>query len=549
VRCIGPKLDELISLGLGRPLPSAGQVPVHELVARWARTDPVRIAIHSGGEAVSYGALDAWAGRIAARLLGAGVRRGNHVGVLVEPSAAMIAAVLGIVRCGAAYVALDPTQSDERIADVLIDARTAAVVADGDTQIRLPEVAPPVVQAGNAIDLIAPVVPVTAEATAYLSYTSRSTGEPKGVIVEHGQLAASMAARRHIYPGAPVFLLVPPLASESSAAGLWGTLTAGGSLVVAPPGTIRDGEPPVELIERHQVTQLMCQPGQYACLLEEAARIGGHPLRSLQTVITVGAPLPETLVQRHFTLHAETVALVREYGPAEATGWASYHRFEGPGPISIGRPVPGVRLYVLDDRLRPVPRGEEGELFIGGAGVSRGYFGRPEATGRTFCADRFAEVSGARMCRTGDRVRWTDTGMLNLIGGNADRGPLCTAPDHGQPEAERNDLTPDGNGGPIAQVTAAWAEILKLSDVPVDADFFDLGGHSFSVFQLQDALEKHTGTRPPVLALFQHATVCSQAALIRDRDQQLRLVSDCLRAELQDPTRTTQRKQATRAHN
>jgi amino acid adenylation domain-containing protein len=519
------QIDELISLGHGRPLPSAGQVPVHELVARRARTDPARTAVHWAGHAVCYGALDAWAARIAARLRAAGVQRGDHVGVLVEPSAAMIAAVLGIVRSGAAYVPLDRAQPDQRIADMLIDARAAAAVVDGEGGIRLAGLGPPVVRAENAEDPIAPVTPVTpvtAEDVVYLSYPSGGAGEPKGVVVEHGQLAASTAARRHVYPGAPVFLLLSPLTCDSAAAGLWGTLTAGGSLVVAAPGAIRDGERPavlVRLVERHQVTQLLCRPGQYACLLDAAARAGGHPLRSLETVITAGESPPETLVERHFAVHAGTVALVNEYGPAEATAWASYHRFDAPGPVTIGRPVPGARLYVLDGHLRPVPRGEEGELFIGGAGVSRGYFGRPEATGRAFLDDPFAGATGARMYRTGDRVRWNDAGMLDLVNGKADRGP-------------------------VAQVAAAWAEILNLTDVPVEADFFDLGGHWLSVFQLQEALENHTGTRPPVVALFRHTTVSAQAALIRDGDHHVRLVSDSLFAELQDSPHTTRRKQA-----
>ncbi|WP_240490670.1 AMP-binding protein, partial [Amycolatopsis vancoresmycina] len=119
-------------------------------------------------------------------------------------------------------------------------------------------------------------------------------------------------------------------------------------------------------------------------------------------------------MDRHFAVHAGAVALVNEYGPTEATVWASYRRFDAPGPVSIGGPVPGARLYVLDDRRQPVPDGTQGELYIGGRGVARGYFGRPDATAAVFVEDPFAE--GARMYRTGDIVRRDADGQLEFLG-------------------------------------------------------------------------------------------------------------------------------------
>ncbi len=298
------------------------------------------------------------------------------------------------------------------------------------------------------------------------------------------------------------------------------------------------------------------------------------------------------------------VALVNEYGPTEATVWASYRRYNTPGPVSIGVPVPGVRLYVLDDRLRPVPRGAEGELFIGGAGVSHGCFGRPEATARVFLDDPFTEVAGARMYRTDDLVRWTDDGTLDFLGrrdhqvkirghrielgsveaglcalpgvreavvvpdttgtcltgfvlapslpasrdlrgqlarslpapmvparievpdafprtvnGKTDRARLRSRTDEPRPVAPPAPAAAAATGladDPAAAVAAAWAEVLKVSEVPTDVNFFDLGGHSLAMFQLQDALERHTGRRPPIVALFRHTTVATQAVLVRD---------------------------------
>jgi acyl carrier protein len=306
-------------------------------------------------------------------------------------------------------------------------------------------------------------------------------------------------------------------------------------------------------------------------------------------------------VHRHFALSAGGVALVNEYGPTEATVWASYRRFTAPGPVSIGGPVPGANLYVLDESLRPVPRGAAGELVIGGAGVARGYLGRPDATSRAFIEDSLGGTNGARMYRTGDLVRWDQAGTLeclgrrdhqvkirghrvelgaveavlraipavrdavvvpdpsrtNLVGflltsrdtspesirehvaarvpaamvparfvvldefphalsGKVDRARLGSLLDAQPPQPATSGPTPAAGGDLTTQVTAAWAEVLKASNVPSEANFFDLGGHSLTMFQLQNALERHTGVRPSIVDLFRHTTVSAQVALVRD---------------------------------
>ncbi|MEU4488564.1 non-ribosomal peptide synthetase [Streptomyces purpurascens] len=626
--------DEPEALGHGLPLPRAEPTPVHELVARFARVTPTATAVSSGDSAIGFRALDTWADRIASRLARAGVHRGDRVGVLMEPSTAMVATVLGVLRAKAAYVPVDLAHPDRRIADVLADARVGAVVvtraaADRVSGLGLPlvpveetdgtELDAAAAKAGTAdeddpgADLEAD--PLTGDDPAYLIYTSGSTGEPKGVEVGHRELAASTLARRMVYAGKPVFLLVSPLAFDSSVAGLWGTLTAGGQLVVAGADEARDPERLSRLVERHGVTQLLCVPSLYSVLLDAAERYGMERLRTLEIVTTAGEPLPAELMDRHFALHERPVALVNEYGPTEATVWASYRRYDAPGPVSIGGPAPGVRLYVLDERLRPVPRGTDGELYIGGAGVSRGYFGRPDATARVFLDDPFAPVPGARMYRTGDLVRWTAEGTLDFLGrrdhqvkirghrielgaveaalgalpgvreavvvpdpagtsltgfalapslpgapdlrerlarvlpaamvparievldsfprtvnGKADRARLRDRARQPHPEPESAaagpaDPTvhpappqPGGAGAdadPTEAVRAAWAEVLQARAVPVDVNFFDLGGHSLAMFQLQDALERHTGRRPPIVALFRHTTVMAQAELIK----------------------------------
>lgn len=597
---------ELLSAGRGEPLP--GRLPpVTETVAEHARTKPSEIAVSSGGVEVCRTDLDAWAGHIAARLADLGASRGDHVAVLADPSVAMVAAVLGVLKCGAAYVPIDPAQPDRRVREIVLDCRAHLAVVTGDLAPRLRDLDVAVVRAKDhresAVGTVAAGRPAAVAGTdsAYVIYTSGSTGEPKGVVVEHRQLAASTYARRRVYPGAPVFLLVSPLAFDSSVAGLWGTLTSGGRLVVATSTEVSDPERLVRLIDRHRVTHVLCVPSLYSVLLDAAERLGVGPLRSLDSVIVAGEPLSEQLVHRHFALQPRGVALVNEYGPTEATVWASYRRFTTPGPVSIGGPIPGANLYVLDERRQPVPCGVEGELYIGGAGVARGYLHRPGATSRVFIADPLAGVAGARMYRTGDLVRWSQAGTLEFLGrrdhqvkirghrvelgaveavlrdipavrdaivlpdlsrtslvgfllarrdaflesireqlaarvpaamvparmvildefphnlsGKVDRAKLGALLEPEQARPVPSLPTGAAGDGLTAQVTAAWAEVLRVSDVPSDTNFFDLGGHSLTMFRLQDALERHSGVRPSIVDLFRHTTVSAQVALIRD---------------------------------
>ncbi|MEU9119076.1 amino acid adenylation domain-containing protein [Streptomyces sp. NPDC048506] len=416
VAMLSPEETEgLLAAGRGAALP-ADHTPVHLLVEETARRTPDRPAVAGSEVTYSYGELHDRAGRVAERLAAAGVVPGTRVGVLVERSALAAAVVLGVLRAGCAYVPLDPSSPDARIDSVLSDAEVAAVVTTGGLAHRI-RAGLPVVRADELPDGPAEfsTVQVAGHDPAYIIYTSGSTGEPKGVVVEHAQLAASTLARRETYPGEPVFLLLSSLAFDSSVAGLWGTLTAGGLLVIASTDEIRDPARLLALVDRHQVTDLLCVPSLYEVLLTAAERGTGAGLRSVRRVIVAGEPLPDALLQRQFDL-AAPAEVVNEYGPTEATVWSSFRRYGKVGPVDIGGPVPGARLYVLDDRQRLVAPGVAGELYVGGAGVSRGYLGRPVETACSFLPDPFSGEWGARMFRTGDRVRWSAEGRLEFLG-------------------------------------------------------------------------------------------------------------------------------------
>ncbi|MGI5500365.1 non-ribosomal peptide synthetase [Lentzea sp. CA-135723] len=584
-----PMLDddtvaELLALGDGGPVAAGADVTV---VEKAAEADPERPAVVHAGETLDHRSLQAWAGSVARRLNEFGVGGGATVGILTERSPAMVAAALGVLRAGAAYLPLDPAVPDERIAAVLADAGVSHVLTTEETVHRISR-SLVTLRVDQARDLPTQdhSAPVSASDPAYLIYTSGTTGEPKGVVVEHGQLAASTAARRAAYPGTPVFLHVSPLAFDSSAAGLWGTLTSGGTLVIAGLDDVRDPKRLLALIEEHGVTDLLCVPALYDLVLSCAG--DGSALRTLRRVVVAGEALPEPLLARHFAV-APDAQLVNEYGPTETTVWATHRVYDAPAPVTIGRPIPGTRLYVVDDRGELAPPGAVGELRIGGAGVARGYRGRPEDP--AFGADRF---TAGRTYRTGDRVRWTPAGELEFLG-RADqqvkirghrvelgaveaalseldgvRGAVvrpdptgthllgfvvaaagfdATAarrrlaarlPEPMVPKALRVldafPLTPNGKvdhdallvedepvGSPkaaapaddvVGLVSAAWCAVLGVTEVPVDVNFFDVGGHSLLVPLLQVEITARTGVELSIPDLFTEASVLAQVELV-----------------------------------
>lgn len=410
-----------LAWGRGADLPARPR-PVGSLVDDIARRLPDQVAAVAGDGVLTYGELRARALGVAARLGRLGIRRGDRVAVLARRSTAMLVAVLGAHFAGAAYVPLDPDHPDPRVRAALEDSGAAALLSTADNAERGRGLGLPVIDLDQPHDEPDTVVPVevTAHDAAYVIYTSGSTGKPKGVVIEQGTLAASTAARHAVYPSGQVFLLLSPLAFDSSAAGIWGTLTGGGRVIIASSDEVRDPDRLIRLIELHQVTHLLCVPSLYAVLLRTAERTGTAALRSLCEIVVAGEPLPGSVLRLHFGLLPGS-GLVNEYGPTEATVWSSFRRYTELGPIDIGGPVPGYRLHVLDHALRPAPPGVAGELYVGGAGVGRGYAGRPADTAAAFLPDAFSDEPGTRMYRTGDRVRWSEDGALVFLGRTDDQ--------------------------------------------------------------------------------------------------------------------------------
>ncbi|MFF9897703.1 amino acid adenylation domain-containing protein [Streptomyces longispororuber] len=422
VASLGADGNEAVSTwsGAGVDAVGAGR-PVSEAIVAHAWSKPDDVALIDAHRQWTYAELERASAVVAVRLRELGVGPDSVVGLCLPRTALTAVAMLGVLRAGGAWLALDPSYPAERLRLMAGEAECAAIVGDAGHRKLLDEVLPaevPVLEA-DGLDLTVEVDRAGLDEAheddlAYLVFTSGSTGRPKGVAVTHRTLARSTAARGTFYgPQPPRFLLLSPFAFDSSYAGVFWTLTFGGTLVVPDADQVKDAEELTGLVQRHALTHTLTVPSFYRALL---SRPGG-PGRSLRTVVVAGEPCPADLVTEHRAALPEC-ALVNEYGPSEATVWSTGHFCaDGTrGNVPIGTPIAGTTVYVLDGGLRPVAAGGVGELFVGGAGVARGYAGRGGLTAERFVPDPFSRVPGARLYRTGDLVRFDASGVLEFHG-------------------------------------------------------------------------------------------------------------------------------------
>ncbi|HSV66550.1 MAG TPA: amino acid adenylation domain-containing protein, partial [Mycobacteriales bacterium] len=397
------------------------------LFAEQARRTPGAVAVACDGVELSYAELDAWANRLAHRLVGLGVRAEDRVGVLVERSAGLVAAVLGIVKAGGAYLPLDTRAPVERLRLVLAEASASVLVTDRAWQSTADAAGPDRVVVVDNADAEAlsndgpvdpPAVSLDPDNLAYAEYTSGSTGVPKGVAVRHRDVVA-LAFDRRFANGAHVRVLGhSPLAFDASTYELWVPLLNGGTVVMVPPGEI-DAHVLRRQVSDHRVTALWLTAGLFRMIVQDAPDC----LTGVAEVWTGGDVVPAAAVRRVLTA-CPGLVVVDGYGPTETTTFATSYRMDDaaavPDAIPIGAPLDNMRVYVLDGGLRPVPVGVPGELFIAGAGLARGYLDRPGLTAQRFVADPFGPP-GQRMYRTGDVVRWTADGVLEFQGRGDDQ--------------------------------------------------------------------------------------------------------------------------------
>ncbi|WP_176048875.1 non-ribosomal peptide synthetase [Paraburkholderia kururiensis] len=388
------------------------------------------IALIDGEHRVTYAQLDAWSRAIAAELKRRGVKAETRVGVAMQRSTALVAALLGVLRSGATYVPLDPSYPRERLAHIVEDARLGPIVADAESLAQHDDLFAwrPVIDAGALRNVVAGIeearfVRPHAQQLAYVIYTSGSTGRPKGVGITHADMARLFDATqsRFGFNGQDVWTLFHSYAFDFSVWEIFGALVHGGRLVIVPHWTAREPSAFHALLRREGVTVLNQTPSAFV-QLTQADR--DNTLTALRTVIFGGERLePASIARWAEGAKAKGVlpSLVNMYGITETTVHVTYRLLDDAalkaGRSVIGAPLDDLTLQVLDADLNRVPVGAVGELYVGGAGLARGYLGRAGLTAERFVPDPYGEP-GARLYRSGDVARRLPDGDLEYLGRN-----------------------------------------------------------------------------------------------------------------------------------
>ncbi|ATB47924.1 amino acid adenylation domain-containing protein [Corallococcus macrosporus] len=399
------------------------ETPVHALFSEQAARTPESVALVSGERIVTYAELECRANQLAHHLRAHGVTRGTRVGLCLERSPDLVVGLLAILKAGGAYVPIDHHYPAERISLLLQEADIGVLVTAQPLAEGLPDSDSKRVCVDTDADLIAdlpgdapPSVDVGSDDLAYVMFTSGSTGRPKGVCIPHRAVARLVLANPFIHFGPDeVFLQLAPVAFDASTLELWGALLHGARLVLAPPHSPSLDEL-AALLTHHRVSTLWLT----AALFEQMVIHQGTALAGVRQVLAGGDVLPPLRVRQHLERIPSGAILVNGYGPTENTTFSATHTLragEAFGTsVPIGKPLGHSSAFVLDSRLEPVPVGVPGELFVGGDGLAWGYLHRPELTAEKFLPHPFSSAPGARLYRTGDRVRWKPDGTLEFLG-------------------------------------------------------------------------------------------------------------------------------------
>ncbi|HEV7506310.1 MAG TPA: amino acid adenylation domain-containing protein [Thermoanaerobaculia bacterium] len=565
--------DQILLAWGGAETAPAGTGCLHELFEAQAARTPEATALIVNEERWTYAELNRRANRLAHHLRRLGAGPEQRVGVLMRRSGELIAALLGILKAGAAYVPLDPAYPEDWRAFVQEDARINLLLNEEGLAVsnEREENPKPLAAPGNL---------------AYVMYTSGSTGRPKGVAIEHRAPVERMLWARAAFPAEALagVLAATSICFDLSVFEIFAPLSWGGTAILANNALALPSLP-----ARDEVTLINTVPSAMA---ELAA---GELPSALRTVNLAGEALAPQLAERIYR-HAQIDRVWNLYGPTEDATYSTAALVErGATRVSIGRPIPGTRAYVLDGRLQPVPGGAPGELFLAGAGGARGYLGRPDLTAERFLPDPFGTVPGGRLYRTGDLTRWLASGELEHLGrldhqvkvrgfrielgeieavlaalpgvreavvvardhpagdrrliayvaGDAGEDSLLQAlrerlPDYLVPSAlvmlPALPLTPSGKVDrkalpapewqraeeryqaprtPVEEVLAGiWAEVLGLERVGGDDHFFELGGHSLLATRVTSRLRAALGIEVPVRDLFAAPRLADFAARV-----------------------------------
>jgi amino acid adenylation domain-containing protein len=404
------------------PLDEPAEQCVHEVLARLARQTPDQVALAHKGDQVTYEQLNSRSNRLAHYLVEEGLQVEDRVGICVCSPVETVVSMLAVLKAGGCYIPLSAEYSDERSIGIVDDARARCVIVDAATRGKYSSFAGLKITIDSERGTIArhsgedPGLRIDRANAAYSIYTSGSTGKPKGVVVSHGNLAHSTAARREYYGGPrDRAILVSPFGFDSSVATLYGTLTSGGTLVLFRDEAQFDLGQLEATIREQRVSSMLCIPNLYSSLLDS---VSPGSLASLKRVIVAGEICPKDLYEQHRKLVPQ-VEFFNEYGPTEASVWSTVWK-GGTSKIltqiPIGGTIPGAQVFILNRALLPVPIGVQGEIYIGGPGVARGYDSDASHTAESFLPNPFARSPGERLYRTRDLGRRLLDGNVEFLG-------------------------------------------------------------------------------------------------------------------------------------
>lgn len=405
--------------GQVRPYPRSSCI--HELFAEQVAAAPEAVALEFGSQQLTYAELNERANQLAAYLRANGVGAESVVGIMMERSLDMIVSMLGVLKAGGAYLSLDPDYPPGRLAFMLEDAAVRTVLTHQNLSARLPQTDAHVIcvdEAGaeiNAGSKENPENSVFADNLAYITYTSGSTGQPKGVQIVHRGVVRLVKANDYARLGTEeVSLQFAPLAFDASTFEIWGSLLNGGRLVIMPPG-------PATLVElghvlrTHRVTVLWLTAGLFNLMVDGQL----DDLRGLRQLLAGGDVLSASHVER-FLRESSDCVLINGYGPTENTTFTCCHPMKAAAEfnhsVPIGRPISNTQVYIVDSNMRPVATGARGELLTGGDGLARGYLNHAELTAECFVPDPFSREPGARLYKTGDWARFLSNGDIEFLG-------------------------------------------------------------------------------------------------------------------------------------
>jgi len=395
---------------------------VHELFEEQVACRPEAIAVIHGEERWTYDTLNQRSNQIARYLRKQGVRPDTCVGICIERSPEMIAALLGILKAGGAYVPLDATYPWERLAFIISETQLSVLLTQQKFAAKLPTASCstvlidtdwPFIKAEDTSDLASLS---ESRNLAYILYTSGSTGRPKGVEITHQSIARLLFHANYVHLDASqVLLQMAPISFDAATFEIWGALLHGGCCVLYP-GYIPTANQLAEIVRAHRVTTLWLTSSLFNSMIDDAPEI----FTGVRQLLIGGESLSPSHVRKALATLPDT-HIINGYGPTESTTFACCYAIDHLLPedvrsIPIGHPISNTQVYVLDKNLQPVPIGIPGELYIGGPGLARGYLRRPDITAERFLPHPFSKKIGARLYKTGDLVRYRADSTIEFLG-------------------------------------------------------------------------------------------------------------------------------------